>query len=108
MARYTILQSSDPVESAAVAGDHALAFDLARNGDAVTLMLVQNGALAARRGARDAGVDRLVESGVRVLADAFSLRERAIDAGALRPGVEPSSLEVVIDALATGDKVLWL
>jgi NAD(P)H-hydrate repair Nnr-like enzyme with NAD(P)H-hydrate epimerase domain len=108
MARYLFLQSSDPLESAAVEGDLALARDLAANGDAVTVMLVHNGVLATRRGARGASLDALAESGVRVLADAFSLRERAIDAGTLRRGVEPSSFDVVVDALAAGDKVLWL
>jgi hypothetical protein len=44
---------------------------------------------------------------VRVLADDFSLRERAIDRGALKSGVKPSPIDEVVDLLAAGAKALW-
>ena len=88
--------------------DYALAGSLAQNGDDVTVFLVQNGVLPARQGARAAGLSTLVESGARVTADAFSLRERAIPADKLHAKVVPAELDTVLDALEAGHKVMWL
>ena len=49
----------------------------------------------------------VADAGVQVLADDFSLRERGIVAQRLVSGVKPSPLDVVIDQLAEGRKVLW-
>ena len=46
-------------------------------------------------------------AGVRVLADSFSLKERGIDENRLAPGVAAAPLDVVLDALAEGAKVIW-
>ena len=80
---------------------------LVAEGNQVTLYLVQNGVLPARPGARTAGLDGLVQAGVEVLADDFSLRERGIPAGRLQAGIKSSPLDVVIDGLAEGCKVIW-
>ena len=42
-----------------------------------------------------------------MLADSFSLKERGIDSGKLVAGVKPAQLDVVLDALAAGTKVIW-
>jgi hypothetical protein len=42
-----------------------------------------------------------------VLADDFSLRERAIPAGRLVAGVKPAPIETVVDQLEEGRKALW-
>ena len=42
-----------------------------------------------------------------MLADEFSLSERAIRADALVAGVTPAPLDVVVDQLAEGRKALW-
>jgi hypothetical protein len=73
----------------------------------VTCFLVQNGVMASRAGAKVAAFDRLVGDGVRVLADEFSLRERAIERSAVKTGVTPSELDVVVDLLAGGANALW-
>ena len=44
---------------------------------------------------------------VRILADDFSLRERAINKEALKAGVSPSPIDEVVDLLAVGAKALW-
>ena len=49
----------------------------------------------------------LARDGVEVLADEFSLRERGITPDRLTPGISPVALDVVIDRLADGWKVLW-
>ena len=63
--------------------------------------------LAARQGASCASLAETVRAGVSVVADGFSLRERAIPERALQAGIVPAALERVVDALADGAKTLW-
>jgi len=107
MSKYVLIQSKSPWESGDVAQFYALARELGKAGGAVTFFLVQNGVVPARTGAKDAALDELLRDGVRVLADDFSLRERAIGGGALKAGVKPSPIDVVVDLLASGAKALW-
>lgn len=107
MSKYLIIESRDPFESNDVAFAYDLAAGLAGAGHEVTLYLVQNGVLAARRSSRSGALSKLAEAGVDVLADEFSLRERAIDPSRLVAGVTPAPLDVVVDRLAAGHKVLW-
>ena len=107
MAHYLFIESRDPFESAEVAAHVDLAAGLARGGDQVTVFLVQNGVLAARRGAQADVVARLAAAGVEVLADDFSLRERAIAPARLAPEVQAAPITTVVDRLERGDKALW-
>jgi sulfur relay (sulfurtransferase) complex TusBCD TusD component (DsrE family) len=107
MPRYLLIESRDPFDS----NDTRFCCDLARQlVDAkheVTLFLVQNGVLPARAGARSGDLAQLSGAGVRILADSFSLKERGIDETRLATGVAAAPLEVVVDALAEGAKVIW-
>ena len=58
-------------------------------------------------GARSTALAKVAGGGVSVLADDFSLRERAIGAGQLAAGIAAAPLEVVIDQLADGVKAIW-
>ena len=107
MAKYLLIETRDPFESSDVGFYHDLARRLAAGGNEVILDLVQNGVLPARPGARASGLAELVQAGVEVLADDFSLRERGISAGRLQAGIKPSPLDAVIDGLADGSKVMW-
>ena len=107
MANYLLIESRDPFESADSAHYYNLATGLAGNGDKVTLFLVQNGVLPARRGAQSGGLADAAAAGVEILADEFSLRERAIPADGLIAGVAAAPLDVVIDAMAAGSKTIW-
>lgn len=104
---YLLIESLDPFESNDVGRHWELAASLARGGSRVTLFLVQNGVLAARAGARNDALHSVAASGVEVLADEFSLRERGIGAGGLATCVKPAPLDVVLDRLAEGRKALW-
>lgn len=107
MGLYLLIESLDPFESNDTAQYYELAANLAHARNGVTLFLVQNGALAARRSPRAAALGRLAEQGVEVLVDEFSLRERGIPRDDLAPGVRAAPLDVVIDRLAEGWKALW-
>jgi sulfur transfer complex TusBCD TusB component (DsrH family) len=104
--RYLLIESSSPWKSAETAEFYRLARDLALQGHEVTLYLVQNGVLAARAGAREAGLAE-VSARVRVLADDFSMRERGISVGDLRAPVLPAGIEHVADLLAEGVRAVW-
>lgn len=107
MQTYLLIESRDPFESNDVTFLCALATGLARAGNAVTVFLVQNGVLPARRAAKAENLRALVRSGVKVIADDFSLAERGIDTSRLASGIEPGPIDVVVDYLSAGHKVLW-
>lgn len=107
MSKYLLIQSRDPLESAEVASDYELAMDLAKGGNEVTLFLVQNGVLPARKGYKSELVEKVAAAGVQVLGDDFSMKERGIVGSAVLPEVTVSGLEVVVDRLAEGRKAIW-
>jgi sulfur relay (sulfurtransferase) complex TusBCD TusD component (DsrE family) len=107
MANYLLIESRDVFEHASVAQQLDLAKELKQAGNDVTVFLVQNGVLPARGGQRSKGLSDLVDQGIAVLADAFSLRERGISSDKLARGIKNAELDVVIDRMAAGDKVLW-
>ena len=107
MSRYVLIQSKSPWESGDIAQFYSLARELGQSGNDITFFLVQNGVMSARSGAKDAAFDQLAGAKVRVLADDFSLRERAINNEALKAGVSPSPIDEVVDLLAGGAKALW-
>ncbi len=107
MSRYFLIESRDPFDSNDTRFCCDLATQLAAAGNEVTLFLVQNGVLPARSGARLGDLAELAGAGIRVLADSFSLKERGIDETRLAPGIAAAPLDVVLDALAEGAKVIW-
>jgi sulfur transfer complex TusBCD TusB component (DsrH family) len=77
-------------------------------GHEVTVFLVQNGVLAARQNALNSYLARLTEAGVNLLADDFSLSERGIQPSELRPGIQASNIEALVDALLQENtKAIW-
>lgn len=102
---YLLIESRDPFETNDVLYYYELTKGLVEAGNEVTLLLVQNGVLAARPSAHSATLSALGRSGVKVLADDFSLRERGISK--LAEGVLAAPIDVVIDHLEAGHKTLW-
>lgn len=103
MSDIMLIESRSMLDSPHVRENFQLAGDLARAGNRVTLFLIENGVLAARQSA--AGLPSLAN--LTVLADAFSLRERAIRPDELNSTIKPSSLDPIVDAMAAGHKVTW-
>jgi hypothetical protein len=104
--KYLLVESRDPFEIRDVLYFYDLAAALAAQGE-VTLFLVQNGVLPARPSRESRRLTELADAGVLVLADEFSLRERGIRGDGLAAGVAPAALDVVIEQMAEGRKVLW-
>lgn len=105
--KYLLIESRDPFECNDVPYYYDLAKGLVKDGHAVTLFLLQNGVIPARASAKDQGLAKLAKAGVTILADDFSLRERAIAEDGLVVGVKPAELDTVIDQMADGAKTMW-
>jgi hypothetical protein len=104
MGAYVLVESRDPWTFREVPETWELAKRLKQAGDQVTVFLVENGVLAARAGRFSGDLESLSKSGVTVVADDFSLRERGIT----QPkGVAPVPLDTLVDHLVEGSKVLW-
>lgn len=104
---YLLIESRDPFETNDVTYFYDLASGLKDRGNKVTLFLVQNGVLPARKSTRSGTLTDLSAAGVSVLADDLSLHERGISEDSLVNGVKSAPLDVVIDQLAEGAKTLW-
>ena len=108
MSNYIFIETRDPFESRDTQFLVETATALKERGHDVTVFLVQNGVLAARRAARASHLPPLAEAGVRLLADDFSLAERGIGERELLPGVRQAGVESLVDFLAGDDtKAIW-
>lgn len=107
MGQYLFIESRDPFESQDSRAFYDLAQGQAQEGNSVTLFLIQNGVLPARKGSTYASrLAELAQGGVMVLADDFSLKARAIHH--LADGVRGSSIEELVDLMLTkGAKTIW-
>jgi predicted peroxiredoxin len=107
MVGYLLIESRDPFENNIVAHQYDLAVNLLKEGNQVTVFLVQNGVFPARPGNRSSLLTNTARAGVEVLADDFSLRERGIAPSRLADGIKAAPLSIVIDYLADGRKAIW-
>jgi sulfur relay (sulfurtransferase) complex TusBCD TusD component (DsrE family) len=108
MGKYLLIESRDPFDSADVRTTYDLVHGLADDANDVTVFLVQNGVLPARKASSAADQIGQLASKATVLADDFSLRERGIAQDELVDGVTPSEIGAVVDlSLDEGRKVIW-
>jgi len=107
MGKFLLIESRDPFDNNVVTRQYDLAVNLVKEGNEVTLFLIQNGVLPARPGSHSALLTATARSGVEVLADDFSLRERGIADTRLVEGVKAAPLSVIVDQLADGRKTMW-
>ena len=108
MSKYLLIESRDPFDTKEVSNDYQLAADLAKSGNETTLFLVQNGVLPVRKNAKRNGLDTLLDGGVKIVCDEFSLRERGIYSSAIAKGIEIGPLDIVVEHLAANNKTIWL
>lgn len=105
---YVLVESRDPFASVDGRRLYELAGALAEEADDVTVFLVENGVLAARRESAAAAALTALGSKATVLADTFSLRQRAIAADELAPGVRTAEIDELVDLVVEdGRRALW-
>ena len=105
MADYLLIESRDPFDSNDVGYYYDLARGLVEGGDQVTIFLVQNAVFAVRPSAKAPQVQALIGTGIKIVADDFALKERGISK--LLDGVQIAPIEIVVDHLEAGHKILW-
>src|SRR2546426_11091313 len=108
MAKYLMIESRDCFEYGDAPYFIEQAQGLASKGNDVTMFLVQNGVLMARKGVDDNPVAKIAKGKVKVLADDFCLRERGIPSTSLLDGIGVSNVDQLVDMLAQdGVKAVW-
>lgn len=108
MINYLFIECRDHFESRDVRFVAETAAALKQRDNEVTVFLVQNGVLAARRNARGSQLPEMPKAGIRLLADDFSLRERGIEADEMLPGIQQSNIDALLDILVRENtRVIW-
>jgi sulfur transfer complex TusBCD TusB component (DsrH family) len=108
MTQYVFIETRDPFESRDTEFVARTAVSLKQRGNNVTVFLVQNGVLAARKNAKRTDISYMSEAGVILLADDFSLKERGIQTQELATGVSESSIDSLVDLLVGEEtKAIW-
>lgn len=108
MSNYLFIESRDRFESRDTRFVEETAVALKGRGHTVTVFLLQNGVLAARRNVRENYFERLNRAGVTVLVDDFSLRERGIQTTELGTGLQESNIETLVAALVQENtRAIW-
>jgi predicted peroxiredoxin len=107
MAKYLFIESRDPFDSGDSGYFAELVQGVAARGNETVLFLVQNGVLPARRGSKHGDkISQLLKNKVKVLADSFAVKERAI--GKLVEGVETAGIDQFVKLLMEpGTKAIW-
>jgi len=107
MSRYFFIQSSDPLTDRSTDNQFSLIAQLAHKGNDVSLFLVQNGVAPAAIQMEYPAFDSLLDKGVKIYADTFSLQQREIDTSQLKKNIEGAELNLIIQAMLNGEKVIW-
>ena len=108
MTSYVFIESRDPFESRDSQFVVDTATALKQHDNEVTVFLVQNGVLGARKNAVGSHLPQLAKAGITLLADGFSLKERGMASTEINPSVRESSVETLVDLLVRdGTKAIW-
>src|SRR5262249_15997751 len=109
MAKYLFIESRDPFGCRDSESLFEMVEGSARNGNEVTLFLIQNGVLSLPRHSRfSQNVNQLMKSNVQVHADRFSLQERAVpEREILEKVIVSSAADLVALLLKPGMKAVW-
>jgi len=108
VSNYVFIESRDPFDSPDTSFLAETAASLKKLGNDVTVFLVQNGVLATRKQARKSHLPQLLESGVTVIADDFSLRERGIRFDECRTNIRIAPIDQLVDLIVQENtKAIW-
>lgn len=107
MAGYFFIQSLDAFAEKKTTDQFQLMRELAGRQHTVNVLLVQNAVFMASAKVACPELDALVDAGINVRVDHFSLLQRGLDRDSLRPGLQAAALSCVIDAMLDHHKVIW-
>jgi predicted peroxiredoxin len=108
VSNYVFIESRDPFDSPDTSFLADTAASLKKRGNNVTVFLVQNGVFATRKQARKSQLPQLLDSGVTVLADDFSLRERGIQSDECQSPVKAAGIDQLVDLIVQENtKAVW-
>lgn len=107
MNKFFIIQSRDPYTDNRAKSDYELITHLANGENEVSVLFVQNGVMPIRQGSISIPFDKICNSNAQLFADAFSLRQREIEANELKQNVQQADVDLVIKAMLAGHKVIW-
>ena len=108
MISYVFIESRDPFESRDTQFVADTATALKEHDNEVTVFLIQNGVLAARRNSIGSHLPQLASAGVTLLVDGFSLKERGIAPTEINSTIRESNVETLVDILVRENtKAIW-
>ena len=107
MSDYFFIQSQDPFTETRTSAQYSLMRSLCAAGHGVSVLLVQNGITPARLNAQSPDFDVLLGSGVQVFIDDLALQQREIDPASIKAPITVGSVDLAIDAMLAGHKVIW-
>lgn len=106
MSNYIFIESRDPFASGDSDFIENVAVLVKDRGHNITVFLVQNGVLGARKTVRH--FKQMLSAGVKLIADDLSLAERGINIEELAPGITKSSIQELVQALVQENtKAIW-
>lgn len=98
MEHYLIIETRDPSESTDTRSMAETVKGLSAHGHRVTVLLIQNGVMPARKGSTfQHGLTMFKHANVKILADRYSLQERAITE--IGDDIEPTDMDHLVDVL---------
>jgi sulfur transfer complex TusBCD TusB component (DsrH family) len=107
MASYFFIQSLDSIANSKTDDQFRLMQELAARDNKVQVLLVQNAVFMAKAGTQCQRLDALIDKGISIYVDDFSLAQRGITSGEIRPKFKTAEISCVIDALLDKQKVIW-
>lgn len=107
MPSYFFIQSLDPLVDRVTDQQFALISQLVNDGKAVSVLLIQAGVAPALVHAACPAFEQLLATGVTIYADRFSLQQRDIAENELKNNIKAAELNIVVQAMLDGEKVIW-
>jgi predicted peroxiredoxin len=104
---YLIIQSEDHLTQCSAEKHYALASALAETGNRVWMLLVQQGVGVALKNVENSIFQQLLNSKVKIYADSYALAERGLETTELHDGIHITALDIIVERLLAGDKVIW-
>ena len=106
MRQLLVIETRESAEQRGPAEMAKLAQGIARLGVTTTIFLTENGVFNARR-SEPCLLDSAISDGVQVRVDGLALTERGISTDELRDGVIVGEIDLVVDHLVDGSRIIW-